>query len=161
MIIANRKIQMNNLEQSCSACPTIFEFDDEKKNHYCFKYEWACWKLVNEKTDTIIARGYGYRDYEVVDFLDGACSKEEMIKWVLDQGIYLYEGELEPSIEDKIIRKLAEQVKREVVFYDSDGISSCDLSKEEHEKCTKHNNGANCIDCIINWAKGEVIKNGY
>lgn len=158
MIIANKKIQMNNLEQTCSACPTVFEFNDDKKNHYYFRYRWGCWKLVNEKTDTIIASGY--RDNEVDD-LDGTCSKEEMIEWVLDQGIYLYEGELESSIEDKIIRKLAEQVKREVVFYDSDGISSCDLSKEEHEKCTKHNNGANCIDCIINWAKEEAIKNDY
>ena len=158
MIIANRKIQMNNLEKFVYKHSSEFKFNDNGIN-YCFKYEWTCWKLINETTGGLLAEGEGYIENGSLDPLNPNCSKENMIKWVLDQGIYLYEGELEPSIKDKIIRKLAEQVKKEVVFYDSDGISSCDLSKEEHEKCTKHNNGANCIDCIINWAKEEVIKN--
>ena len=56
----------------------------------------------------------------------------------------------------KIAEKLAEQVKRDTVFYDSKGISSCDLSEEKYCKCSKHNNGANCNQCIIDWARNEV-----
>ena len=58
----------------------------------------------------------------------------------------------------KIAEKLAEQVKRDTVFYDTDGISSCDLSEEKYCKCSKHNNGANCKQCIIDWARKEVEK---
>ena len=58
----------------------------------------------------------------------------------------------------KIAEKLAEQVKRDTVFYDTEGISSCDLSEEKYCKCSKHNNCANCKQCIIDWAKREVEK---
>ena len=58
----------------------------------------------------------------------------------------------------KIAEKLAEQVKRDTVFYDSKGISSCDLSEEKYCKCSKHNNGATCKQCIIDWARNEVEK---
>lgn len=57
----------------------------------------------------------------------------------------------------KIAEKLTEQVKREAVFYDTEGISSCDLSEEKYCKCSKHNNGATCKQCIIDWARSEVL----
>jgi hypothetical protein len=71
----------------------------------------------------------------------------------------LYNKTSKQEFDDKVINVLCNQIKREVVFYDSDGISSCDLSKERHEICTKHKNGANCLGCIKQWAIGEVIKN--
>ena len=65
---------------------------------------------------------------------------------------------IEAETWKKIAEKLAEQVKRDTVFYDSKGISSCDLSEEKYCKCSKHNNGANCNQCIIDWARKEVEK---
>ena len=79
-------IRMNNLEESCPACPTIFEFDSEG-NHYYFRYRWGGWKLVNQTTDEIIASGYGTGD----DY-DGFCSIDDMIRWCFKAGIWLKKG---------------------------------------------------------------------
>ena len=52
----------------------------------------------------------------------------------------------------KIAEKLAEEVKKDVVYYDRTGIVSCEL----YDKCSKNTNGALCVDCIIDWARKEV-----
>ena len=58
--------------------------------------------------------------------------------------------------QDKIIDLMAEYIKRDTVFYDTEGISSCDLSEEKYCKCSKHNNGANCKDCIKEYFRKKV-----
>ena len=86
------------------------------------------------------------------------ATREELAKRVDELQEKLEKQDKELETYKKIAEKLAEQVKRDTVFYDTEGISSCDLSEEKYCKCSKHNNGTNCKQCIIDWARKEVEK---
>lgn len=63
-----------NLEQTCGACPTIFEWNNEYNNHFHFRLRHGYATIVNETTNTMVIEG---------DFpnRDGVCSWEEVIEW--------------------------------------------------------------------------------
>lgn len=74
--------------------------------------------------------------------------------WNFEAGFLL--GVLEGAeMNKKIAEKLAEEIKKDVVYYDSEGICFCEIIGD-YGKCFKHNKGANCIQCIIDWARKEV-----
>lgn len=76
-------IKAYKFECTCYACPTQFEFEDEKGTKYYFRYRNGYWKLVDVTDDEnwkIIVDGqYG-------DWLDGLMNEEEFIKILKDNG---------------------------------------------------------------------------
>lgn len=62
----------NYPDQTSFACPTIFEFNDTKGNHYYFRVRHGYWRLHDETVDEIIASG----DASILD-IDGCCTWDE------------------------------------------------------------------------------------
>ena len=110
-----------------------------------------------DKVIPAISRIIDYVNYAELTKI-ACCTAQncEALNNAIRLGKELENKDKELEMYKKIAEKLAEQVKREVVFYDTKGISSCDLSEEKYCKYSKHNNGATCKQCIIDWARKEV-----
>ena len=71
-----------NLEQTCYACPTIFEWDNKHNNHFHFRLRHGYATIINETDDVIVIEG---------DFpeADGVCSWEQVVKWAQGHNLKL------------------------------------------------------------------------
>lgn len=90
------------------------------------------------------------------------CTQKYNIRHAWENGLTGVK-ELRKELETykKIAEKLAELSNGKTIIpdlYDRKNILLCEISKEENEKCSKYNNGANCKQCIIDWARKEVEK---
>lgn len=75
---------LGRVEETCSACPIIFEFKDTKGNSYYFRLRGGGgWYLCNETTDSIVVSGPALYD------CDGFCSWEQAKGMILSQGIVI------------------------------------------------------------------------
>jgi hypothetical protein len=78
-----------------------------------------------------------------------------------DEINHVLQSQLDVANAEKIMYKkiaefLANEVKKDVVYYGKDGFDFCEISEEDRGNCTKHAYGTACIQCIIDWAKSEV-----
>lgn len=71
-------------EQTCYACPTIFEFNDINGEHYYFRLRHGWWRLENETTCRILASG----EASELD-LDGICDWEEAKMLCASDGVFI------------------------------------------------------------------------
>ncbi len=76
----NIVIDVKSLEQSCGGCPTIYDFKDEEGINYYFRLRHGYARLDCEDTDETLCEG------EMTGF-DGVCNWDEMVDWVLKQGV--------------------------------------------------------------------------
>lgn len=74
----------HNINQTCYACPTIFEFDDIHGDHYYFRLRHGCWRVVNETKEECIASG----DTKALN-LDGLCNWDEATLLCASEQIFL------------------------------------------------------------------------
>ena len=83
------KMEIYNLENTCFACPTQFQFEDILKRQYYFRLRWGHWAL-HDITDInnwilIVEGKYG-------DELEGYCTEKEFFKILRKAGIKLKKG---------------------------------------------------------------------
>lgn len=92
MFLKKYKLKMiiYNLENTCFACPTQFQFDDIAGRNYYFRLRHGHWTLEDitiTNNWTLIAEGnYG-------DEWTGFCTEKEFFKILRKAGIKLKKGE--------------------------------------------------------------------
>ena len=83
------KMTIYNLENTCFACPTQFQFDDIAGRNYYFRLRYGHWTL-QDITDInnwkLLAEGY------YGDELEGYCTEKEFFKILKKAGIKLKKG---------------------------------------------------------------------
>lgn len=71
-----------DLKETCSACPTIFEWKNKKGEDVYFRLRHGCARIVNETKDKVIISDY-------FEYGDGVCSWEDVVRWAKDNDIKL------------------------------------------------------------------------
>lgn len=83
------KMTIYNLENTCFACPTQFQFEDVGRRQYYFRLRHGHWTL-QDITDInnwkLLAEGY------YGDELEGFCTEKEFFKILKKAGIKLKKG---------------------------------------------------------------------
>lgn len=86
-------IDFSTIEQTCYACPTIYEWSDSKGNNYYFRLRHGYWRICYEDmygNDVLIASG------EVGEL--GCCDFDDVKRYALSEGLLITE---EPTIKIK------------------------------------------------------------
>lgn len=77
---------IKNCENTCFACPTIYEFDDYFTNeHYYFRLRNGEWRFTNKTLSKVLERGF-------ISDKSGCCSFTEMKDLLKRRGIHLEEN---------------------------------------------------------------------
>lgn len=84
-IIGVMEVVTNTLEQTCSACPTIYEWEDSDGDSYYFRLRWGSWYIYNETTEEVVVDGY------INDGLYGACDWEDVKRCAFKEGLIIEE----------------------------------------------------------------------
>lgn len=75
-------MRVKNLNQTCSGCPMIWEWKNNKGHNIYFRLRNGYARIVNEtKNKTIIKGEFPYGD--------GICSWEDVIKWANENQLHL------------------------------------------------------------------------
>jgi len=74
------KMKINKLEQTCGACPTIFEWFDDKDERYYFRLRHGYAKIVRDKDSHIIVEAK-------MPGFDGICNFDDAEEWAKNQGV--------------------------------------------------------------------------
>lgn len=127
-----------------------FKIDLDKEAEMFENIEHAI-KNFNGRLVDCVAIGDLYKGY--------LRQQEELDKQ--DELNHVLQSQLDVANAEKIMYKkiaefLANEVKKDVVYYGKDGFDFCEMSEEDRGNCTKHAYGTACIQCIIDWAKSEV-----
>lgn len=105
-----------------------------------------------------VAIGEMYKEYlemeNEIDKLEDSLFEQDKLNHVLQSQLDV--ANAEKIMYKKIAEFLANEVKKDVVYYGKDGFDFCEMSEEDRGNCTKHAYGTACIQCIIDWAKSEV-----
>lgn len=72
-----------NLKRTCGGCPTIFEWENGKKENVYFRLRHGFARIKNETKNKLIASGSMGREF------DGVCNFEDVVKWAKSIGIKL------------------------------------------------------------------------
>lgn len=73
---------VNNLEQTCGGCPTVFEWTNKKGHSIYFRLRHGYARITDETRNINIIEGsfpYG----------DGVCTWEEVVQWAKENGLKL------------------------------------------------------------------------
>ena len=68
------EIEVNNYEETCCGCPTIFEFKDNDGTEYYFRLRYGYARIVCEETNEILIE-------DDMSGFDGICNWDDVIKW--------------------------------------------------------------------------------
>lgn len=74
-----------SIEQTCGACPTIYEFKDVEGTPYYFRLRWGNARLVCEEDDVVLCSGIMGSEW------DGCCSWDDFVNWARRNGIQIME----------------------------------------------------------------------
>ena len=79
------KVKKDTLKNSCYACPTIFEWEDEQGNRYYFRLRHGHWKIVDETNDILLVGG------NTDDGADGCCNWSDAVRYAKKENVILEE----------------------------------------------------------------------
>ena len=71
-----------NFEQTCYGCPTVFEWDNKKGDHFYFRLRHGYAYIQNETSNTVVIKGN-------FPNADGICSWSEVKDWALSKNLKL------------------------------------------------------------------------
>ena len=68
-------IKIKNLELTCHACPTVFEWDNDKNEHFYFRLRHGYARIANESKGTTVIEDSMSEDF------DGICDWDDVKDW--------------------------------------------------------------------------------
>ena len=76
------EIDRDSIVLSCSACPTIYDFDDVDGTSYYFRLRHGGARVVCVDMNKTLVAGTMFEE-------SGSCDWEEAVEWMESEGLYL------------------------------------------------------------------------